>query len=249
MPLQVVESTRLYRQIANQIASLIDRGEFAVGSRLPPERSLAKELGVSRTSVREAILALEIEGRIEVRVGTGIFVVQPEVQAAPEGGPGPFELLAARMLVEGETAALAARRIGDDALAVLHETVTTMRAQDDDHAARDRTDRDFHMTIAEASGNSALALLVSTLWEQRQSGLWPTLANHFQTPELRALTLEDHEAIIDSLAARDSRAARAAMTRHLHHVEHVFQRCWERSGVRSTQPSGTKLASRAATAP
>lgn len=249
MPLQAVESTRLYRQIANQIASLIDGGEFSVGSRLPPERSLAKQLGVSRTSVREAILALEIEGRIEVRVGTGIFVVQPDVQAAPEGGPGPFELLAARMLVEGETAALAARSIGGAAIAALHETVATMRAQDDDHVARDRTDRDFHMMIAEASGNSALALLVSTLWEQRLSGLWPTLANHFQTPELRTLTLEDHDAIIDALANRNPRAARAAMTRHLHHVEHVFQRCWERSGARAVPPPEAKLAVRAAAAP
>ena len=249
MPLQAVESTRLYRQIANQIASLIDRGEFSVGSRLPPERSLAKQLGVSRTSVREAILALEIEGRIEVRVGTGIFVVQPDVPAAAEGGPGPFELLAARMLVEGETASLAARSIAGEALATLHETVATMRALENDATNRDRADRDFHMVIAEASGNSALALLVSTLWEQRLSGLWPTLAGHFETAELRRVTLEDHEAIIDALAARNSRAARAAMTRHLHHVEHVFQRCWERPEARPAQNAPAKAAARTAPAP
>ena len=76
MPLQTVESTRLYRQIAEQISTLIDRREFPAGSRLPAERELAVLLGVSRTSVREAIIALELAGRVEVRVGTGIFVAR-----------------------------------------------------------------------------------------------------------------------------------------------------------------------------
>ena len=72
-----VEPLRLYRQIAGQIAALIDNGEFPAGSRLPAERELATLLGVSRTSVREAIISLEIAGRVEVRVGTGIFVAEP----------------------------------------------------------------------------------------------------------------------------------------------------------------------------
>ena len=82
MPLRVVESTRLYRQIADQIVGLIDGGEFPAGSRLPPERELAALLGVSRTSVREAIIALEIAARVEVRVGTGIFVTRAPAQKA-----------------------------------------------------------------------------------------------------------------------------------------------------------------------
>src|SRR5206468_13038927 len=115
VPLQVVEPVRLYRQIAGQIATLIDSGEFTAGSRLPPERELAVLLGVSRTSVREALISLEIAGRVEVRVGTGIFVRHPPVRKAPvlqakvgDSGVGPFELLAARAVIEGETAALAA---------------------------------------------------------------------------------------------------------------------------------------------
>ena len=86
MPLQVVEPVRLYRQIAGQIASLIDSGEFAAGARLPAERELATLLGVSRTSVREALISLEIAGRVEVRVGTGVFVRGPLEQR--EGGSG-----------------------------------------------------------------------------------------------------------------------------------------------------------------
>ena len=75
MPLQTVEPRRLYRQIADQIAGLIGNGEFARGSRLPAERELATLLGVSRTSVREALISLEIGGLVEVRVGSGVFVI------------------------------------------------------------------------------------------------------------------------------------------------------------------------------
>src|SRR5437868_13875859 len=111
MPLQTIAPRRLYRQIADQLRALIERGEFAVGSRLPPERDLAVQLGVSRPSVREALIALEIQGLVEVRVGAGIFVAQAErPPTVPiNEGQGPFELLRARWLIEGEIAALAAR--------------------------------------------------------------------------------------------------------------------------------------------
>ena len=77
MPLQAVDNRRLYRQIADQIAALIEKGEYGAGARLPPERDLAKQLGVSRPSVREALIALEVEGYVDVRVGSGVYVVGP----------------------------------------------------------------------------------------------------------------------------------------------------------------------------
>src|SRR5881409_1384641 len=94
VPLQAVEPLRLYRQIAGQIAALIERGEYRVGSKLPAERELASLLGVSRTSVREAIISLEIAGLVDVRVGTGIFVRNrsqdraPAISASNDPGPG-----------------------------------------------------------------------------------------------------------------------------------------------------------------
>src|SRR6478672_2477976 len=102
MPLQAVENRRLYRQIADQIAALIDRGEYGVGQRLPPERDLAKQLGVSRPSVREALIALEVEGYVEVRIGSGVYVVERTPRAASveplAEDSGPFELIKARWL-------------------------------------------------------------------------------------------------------------------------------------------------------
>src|SRR5512135_2735803 len=114
MPFQSIEPRRLYRQIADQIRGLIKSGEFPAGSRLPPERDLAKQLGVSRPSVREALIALEVQGLVEVRIGSGIYVLGPSVRAEDESGPGegadtdraveaaagPFELMRARYTIE-----------------------------------------------------------------------------------------------------------------------------------------------------
>src|SRR6516165_1395491 len=103
MPLQAVDSRRLYRQIADQIAALIEKGEYAAGARLPPERDLARQLGVSRPSVRAALIALEVEGYVEVRVGSGVYVRGPRDGAGHvvlSAESGPFELIRARSLVE-----------------------------------------------------------------------------------------------------------------------------------------------------
>ncbi|HEY1231587.1 MAG TPA: GntR family transcriptional regulator, partial [Ramlibacter sp.] len=109
MPLQLVEPQRLYRQIAEQLRALIAKGEFSVGARLPAERDLARQLGVSRPSVREALIALEVEGWVEVRTGSGVYVLERhQPAAAPAPGAqaewGPLELIRARRIVEGETA-------------------------------------------------------------------------------------------------------------------------------------------------
>ena len=238
MPLRAVETTRLYRQIAGQIVALIDNGEFSAGSRLPPERELAGLLGVSRTSVREAIIALEIAGRVEVRVGTGIFVTGHASRMAPpstntlvgDSGVGPFELLAARAVIEGETAALAAKHARKTDIAVLRETIVRMRDRADDNAERDAADRAFHVRIAEATRNGALAHAVASLWDQRRGDLWARIEVHFHTAALRAKTLADHEAIVAALAARDADGARKAMHRHLERVAREFQRRWDEPG-------------------
>src|SRR4051812_33766107 len=113
MPIQTIGSDRLYRKIARQLSELIAAGEFKNGQRLPSERELAEQLGVSRPSVREALIALEIEGKVEVRVGSGVFVTEGKphrlaIASTVPQGEGPFELLQARITVEGEVAALAA---------------------------------------------------------------------------------------------------------------------------------------------
>ena len=225
MPLQTVEPRRLYRQIADQIAGLIAAGEFARGARLPAERELAALLGVSRTSVREAIISLEIAGLVEVRVGTGIFVTSGPAVPGTEGdkGPGPFELLNARKLIEGEIAALAATHARPADLVALRAAVARMTAHVDDVAIREETDRDFHLGVARATGNSSLEWVVEGLWNQRAE-LWGRMQHHFHTEALARQTIRDHASILAAVAAGDADAARTAMHRHLGRVAREFQR-------------------------
>jgi len=234
LPLTAVEPRRLYRQIADQIAQLIASGEFPAGARLPAERELAVSLGVSRTSVREAIISLEMSGLVEVRVGTGIFVTAPhtaDTRSGVDGGPGPFELLDARRLIEGEIAALAAKAGKPDDIAELRHSVDRMEQQVDDFAAREAADREFHLRIAKATGNSSLELVVEGLWNQRAE-LWGRLQQHFHTHDLALQTIRDHAAIAKAIAARDADGARAAMHRHISRVAREFQRGVDESAQR-----------------
>ena len=103
----------LYRQVADQIRTLIENGEFAVGERLPGERELAEKLGVSRPTIREALIALEVEGLVHIRMGSGIYVTRQQREkpalAPAEDLEGPFELLRARSLIECAIAEEAAK--------------------------------------------------------------------------------------------------------------------------------------------
>ena len=230
MPLQAVESRRLYRQIADQLAALIERGEYAVGSRLPPERDLAKQLRVSRPSVREALIALEIEGKVEVRVGAGVFVVAPKPKAVMEPaneGEGPFELLGARRVVEGETAAWAAREAEDADIAEIRAAVDELaNLKNDDHGC-DPADRNFHLAIARATHNGPLLSVIVHLWDQGRGAMWRQMEKHFETPTLRAATLRDHRAILKAIEAHDPRDARAAMHKHLDRVARDYGHGWD----------------------
>jgi DNA-binding FadR family transcriptional regulator len=205
-------------------------------------------LGVSRTSVREAIIALELAGRVEVRVGTGIFVLGPPTEPKRGAGaetkgddaPGPFDVLAARALLEGEAAALAARHARKADIAALREKIAQMREYEDDAAERDAADRRFHIQIAEMTGNSALPLSVANLWDLRGGEIWTRIEAYFHTPALRAKTLTDHEAIVAALEAHDADRSRAAMHRHLRRVAREFQRRWEETGGGTTPDELTR---------
>ena len=229
MPLQTVEPRRLYRQIADQISLMISDGEYTPGARLPAERDLAKQLGVSRPSVREALIALEVEGLLDVRVGSGIYVTQPNDRHqdnAVRGDAGPFEVIHARWLIEGECAALAAKKAGRSQMNAIREAhASLVRASKRDHNPLDR-DRAFHVKIAEASGNSALVLVVQTLWDQRMGQLSRSLERKLEHPKMAGETVREHQAILRAILARDVRAARSAMRRHMTQTHKRYIREW-----------------------
>jgi DNA-binding FadR family transcriptional regulator len=240
MPLQAVEPRRLYRHIADQIRDLIASGEFSRGARLPAERDIAAQLGVSRTSVREALIALEIGGLVEVRGGSGIYVTASAGLAQPlfehaDAGAGPFELLRARRLVEGEVAALAAETIDAARLALLEQSVVALENAHDT-ATRDQADRLFHLHIVEATHNSVLVQTVRLYWDLRRGPLWKRAADHFHTPRLLRQVIADHRELIRALAAHDGAAARAAMHQHLDRVAKHFARSWNEAAHSSDTP-------------
>ncbi len=228
MPIKAVEPRRLYRQIADQIAALIRRGEYRPGARLPPERDLAAKLGVSRPSVREALIALEVEGFVEVRVGSGVYVADARHTAArrpllpPDSGP--FELIDARRLIESECAALAARHATPAQVRQMRAALASMSRDRSKHVVPLDGDHLFHLRIAEASGNSALALVVQTLWAQRTGPLFLQLEHHFDTPALWSAAIDEHQAVLDAIEAHNPVAARAAMRQHLAHAGSRFKR-------------------------
>ncbi|MFC5462714.1 FadR/GntR family transcriptional regulator [Massilia niabensis] len=216
---------RLYRVVSSKIEELIRAENIQPGERLPSERDLALKLGVSRTSLREALIALELGGTVEVRGGSGVYVSEQATPVAevPTAGPGPFEVLAARRLIEVEMAALAAKHASDSAIDAILVSVLEMEQHHEDRSGNEQADRNFHLAIARATGNSAMVGVIEYLWSQRGS-LWHKLKEHFQTEELRQQTLIDHRNIFAAIAAHDQAGARTAMRAHLDRVTRTFSR-------------------------
>lgn len=217
--LKAVESRRLYQQIADQIRELIDRGGFEAGMRLPPERDLAVQLGVSRPSLREALIALDVEGRVEVRGGSGVYVSAPRPGPTPGRtaamGDSPSQLMEARSVIEGEVVILACARIDDEHLARLREIVKSMASEIDRRQARVELDRQFHLTLAGVTGNAVLARLVGELFDERHSPISAKISSRFESKRTWKAALMEHEAVLKAIESRDPIAAQAAMRAHL----------------------------------
>ncbi|MDP2257538.1 MAG: FadR/GntR family transcriptional regulator [Rhodoferax sp.] len=235
MPIKTIETQRLYRKIAEQLRSLISTGEFAVGSRLPAERELAKQLGVSRPSVREALIALEVEHVIEVRTGSGIYVLKPKARppsrkkADDDAQWGPLELMRARELVESEVAALAARNAKKADLQLIDQALQQMR----DEVAKGKIPREgdeaFHNAIAQACGNEVLRDTIRGYWQARHGTLFERLGDYFENQTSWDAALIEHAAVLEAIRAHDAGAARSAMQRHLKKAHTRYSASWRRA--------------------
>jgi GntR family transcriptional regulator, transcriptional repressor for pyruvate dehydrogenase complex len=216
MPIQVIEPRRLYVQIADQIQALIAGGEFQPGSRLPAERELAKRFGVSRPSLREALIALEVQGYVDVRPGSGIVVRTPGSVAPDDtADEGPLEVLRARMLIEGEIAAEAAKEMKVKDVATLEGILLTMEGEQAEPSVRLAGDRQFHRYIAAKLGNKVLLRLVMGLFDQRDTPSARQFANHFDNANTWFSVAAEHRKIVAAMTTRDPGQARKAMRDHL----------------------------------
>lgn len=207
---------RLYYSVAERIKELVQQGAYPPGSRLPGERDLAEQLGVSRVTIREAQIALEAIGMLDIRVGSGVYVLRKSSEAASAmPDVGAFELTEARSAIESETAALAAAVITDEELDKLDEIVDMMASDSNpDGPLETDSDRDFHLAIAKASKNNAMLETVERLWRIRTEK--PDVKRAYDSicemdPKKR---LKEHRDIVVALRKRDPERARKSMRTH-----------------------------------
>lgn len=257
MPVYAIEPQRLYRQIADQLRQLIANGEFAVGARLPAERDLSKQLGVSRPSVREALIALEVEGWVEVRTGSGIYVLdrrygsatnniasksintpaiainEGEIAVSPENKAewGPLELIRARRVVEGETAAIAALQAKRKDIDAMSKALRMMQTEAADGVLPLDGDRAFHSAIVQASGNEVLIDTVQSFWDSRRGPIFERLVGYFETMQSWQAAIAEHSAILQAIQAHDAVAARVAMHAHMDKSHARFSASWRKATV------------------
>jgi GntR family transcriptional repressor for pyruvate dehydrogenase complex len=223
IPFGTVTREALPDQIAARVISLIGERHLKPGDRLPPERELAQAMGVSRSSLREALRALSLLGVTEMRHGDGTYLtaLDPDALMRPFGlvlalSDGQLqELFEARRVIEPGLAALAAARADDETLEALRLCVGESAATVEDEDAFMRADLELHSLIARAASNSILWHVIGSI-----SGMG--IASRRRTnplPGLREQSAEDHREIVDAIEARDPAAAAAAMLRHLENVQ------------------------------
>jgi DNA-binding FadR family transcriptional regulator len=230
MQIEPIRQRRLYRQVADQLRQLIDGGRFTQGSRLPTERELALQLGISRPTVREALIALEVDGLVDIRVGSGIYVNPAKVGAITLSGTasvpvaGPFEILDARALFEGAVAEEAAGRSMPSDIAAINATIQAMSASHHPSPQSLMIDRAFHVAIADILHNDAITRTIGDLFDQRINPYFAQLAGYFENAQSWDAATDEHCVIRDRIEARDGRGAKEAMQLHLRNSQQRFSK-------------------------
>jgi len=226
----VATSSRLYLQLADKLAYRINQQEFSPGSRLPAERDLAQFYDVSRQTLREALIALEVSGLVEIRPGSGVYVQKAAEKTGGlkrsivlENAPGPLEIMEARLMLEGDAAALAAERISNEELLKLKaylQQMTLLVTQQSPDA--EIFDGKFHQLIASATRNSALQSMIEWLWQLRESSELSRLFAEKIQRQVAGPNIAAHEKIFQAISRRDAAGAKAAMQAHISEVTQAY---------------------------
>jgi DNA-binding FadR family transcriptional regulator len=220
MPLNIIEPRRLYQAVAEQIAQMIRSDEYGPGDRLPTERDLVRQLGVSRPVIREAMIALEIAELVEVRSGSGVYVCGRPSQAgmtdpaAVSSEIAPFDILAARLAVEGEVAAIAAENATQDDLNEMAAAIEQMRVAAQAGRSTKPANERFHLAMAAAAKNPILLKVLHVIWAEmpKRGPIWEKLEARRL---MRPTRVVEHDLILRAVAARDPDKARSATRAHL----------------------------------
>ena len=223
MDIAPIKSTRIYEEIVRQVKAMIADGKLKGGDRLPPERDLAEKFVVSRTSVREALRALESLGLVEIRPGEGTFVRQVSIDALIEPlallmvsqREATVELFEARRLLEPSLAALAAARATPDEIQEMERILEEQAREIDAGRTGLAQDAQFHAAIGTAAHNRAITRIAHAIMDLLSQSREESL----NTPGRPTRSHEDHRRVLAAISRHDSEGARKAMLEHLEAVE------------------------------
>lgn len=214
-------SDRAFQILAKDLEQRIQDGTYPQMSRLPPERELAAEFGVSRTTVREALMMLETAGVLQIRDRSGAYVLPPTTTQNEKlpifsADPGPYEVLQLRRLIEGEACYQVATRGTEEQIAAIVaacEANAAVAPNDtpEFHAAT----RAFHHAIMVGSENALFVHLFEFLWDQKSGPLWGDWYRSTKSQSNRVRVLANNQAITEMISARRAQAARTAMEHHI----------------------------------
>jgi GntR family transcriptional regulator, transcriptional repressor for pyruvate dehydrogenase complex len=238
--IQPVRRLKVSDSVAAQLEQLILRGDYRVGDRLPPERELAEQFGVGRSSMREALRRVETHGLITIDHGRGTFVAADALRPTHNGillieDFTVPELMDVRLSLEGDAAALAARRIVAREKAELQEVLAAADDPSLDDDAFIRLDWQIHRQVAAATKNALLLRLTDSL--QRLFDVYSHRV--ILLPDRRALAQKGHREIVAAVVSHQARVARSAAVRHIHDVERdIAAHLARQKGA--TEPDGTK---------
>ncbi len=224
-----IKTEKVYVQVVKQIRELIKNGKLKPGDKLPPERILAEKLGVSRPSVREGIVALEILDLVESRGGRGNIINNLVSSSVLDRGlrhleqeESPFELLEARKIIEVEVAGYAAQRVQIEDIAIIKQSLDSMSnivdglSVSQEYEKGMEFDREFHINIARAVHNTVLLRIVTQLLESLKEDLWIKLKEGSWSISGRPQKyLEEHKQILAAIEDKSSDSSRKMMFRHL----------------------------------
>ena len=235
---------RLYRKIFDEISTLIDLGEYPVGSRLPTERQLAERFQVSRPTIREAIIALDATNRVSVKTGSGVYVLE---KAAKDNFQykdiSPFEVIEARVLIEGEAAALAAKMITENEAALLKNALHKLESETQNDK-RNKADREFHSIIANATHNTIIAKQIHTLWELQENTEHIKEAHESVCESQDIKRVKEHKDIMQAILRHDASASRNAMHKHFSNVLETMHSALEKEALNAAKLKGALMRKR-----
>lgn len=228
--IQPIQKRKVADAIAAQLEELIRTGRYALGSKLPPERELAEQLGVARSSMREGLRILESNGLLRTVHGVGAFVESGRPSRAMiddllgTSGSTVRELFEVRETLEAKTAALAADRRTDADLAELQALLDEAGSSATDDARFIELDANFHACVARATANQLMANIFDTI------GATFMEYSHLVIglPGRRTRAHAGHQRIYDNIRDQDAEAAHDAALKHLHEVEHDIQKALDR---------------------